>query len=129
MEASARGNAQIADFIQAPHQNVAAAVLKEERGGKAKRKFNRTPTSEHKALQNWHRNMAIRRRQETFLGEVLQKPENELLMSISEDYRQIQEERELIDRSLPALFPGKVRAPLPLHPDCSALAKAQALLL
>lgn len=59
---------QIADFIQAPHQNVAAAVLKEERGGKAKRKFNRTPTSEHKALQNWHRNMAIRRRQETFLG-------------------------------------------------------------
>eukprot|EP00076_Gallus_gallus_P027619 XP_015150978.1 radical S-adenosyl methionine domain-containing protein 1, mitochondrial isoform X5 [Gallus gallus] len=107
MEASARGNAQIADFIQAPHQNVAAAVLKEERGGKAKRKFNRTPTSEHKALQNWHRNMAIRRRQETFLGEVLQKPENELLMSISEDYRQIQEERELIDRSLPALFPGK----------------------
>lgn len=50
-------------------------------------------------------------------------------MSISEDYRQIQEERELIDRSLPALFPGKVRAPLPLHPDCSALAKAQALLL
>lgn len=61
--------------------------------------------------------------------EVLQKPANELLMSISEDYRQIQEERELIDRSLPALFPGKVRAPLPLHPDCFALAKAQALLL
>lgn len=44
-------------------------------------------------------------------------------MSISEDYRQIQEERDLIDRSLPALFPGKVRAPLVLHPDGSALVK------
>ncbi|POI34748.1 hypothetical protein CIB84_001499 [Bambusicola thoracicus] len=107
MEASARGNAQIADFIQTPHQNVAAAVLKEEHGGETKNKFNQSPALEHKALQNWHRNMAIRRRQETILGEVLQRPENELLMSTSEDYRQIQEERELIDRGLPALFPGK----------------------
>lgn len=58
-----------------------------------------------------------------FLIEILQRPENELLMSVSEDYRQIQEERDLIDRNLPALLPGKVRAPLPLHPDYSALVK------
>lgn len=44
-------------------------------------------------------------------------------MNMSDDYRQIQEERDLIDRSLPALFPGKVRAPLPVCPDCAALAK------
>ncbi|XP_035198592.1 MYCBP-associated protein-like isoform X2 [Oxyura jamaicensis] len=79
----------------------------EERGGEAKKKVRQTPPSEHRALQNWHRNMAIRKKQEKYLGEILQKPENELLMSISEDYRQIQEERDLIDRSLPALFPGK----------------------
>lgn len=43
-------------------------------------------------------------------------------MNMSDNYRQIQEERDLIDRSLPALFPGKVRAPLAVCPDCAALA-------
>uniref|UniRef100_A0A8B9F3B1 MYCBP associated protein n=1 Tax=Amazona collaria TaxID=241587 RepID=A0A8B9F3B1_9PSIT len=38
--------------------------------------------------------------------EVLQRPENELLMSISEGYRQIQEERDLIDRTLPGYRKG-----------------------
>lgn len=42
-------------------------------------------------------------------------------MNISEGYRQIQEERDLIDRTLPALLPGKVRTPLHLHPACSVL--------
>ncbi|OXB76994.1 UNVERIFIED_CONTAM: hypothetical protein H355_014816, partial [Colinus virginianus] len=98
---------QIADVIEVPHQCDTAAVLKEERGGEAKRKLPQSPPSEHKALQNWHRNMAIRKKQERCLGEILQKPENELLMSSTEGYRQIQEERDLIDRGLPALFPGK----------------------
>uniref|UniRef100_A0A8B9SM03 MYCBP associated protein n=1 Tax=Anas platyrhynchos TaxID=8839 RepID=A0A8B9SM03_ANAPL len=101
MEALARGNTQLADLIEAPRKDVTAAVLKEEHGGERKKKVRQAPPSEHRALQNWHRNMAIRRKQERYLGEILQKPENELLMSISEDYRQIQEERDLIDRSLP----------------------------
>uniref|UniRef100_A0A663DW70 MYCBP associated protein n=1 Tax=Aquila chrysaetos chrysaetos TaxID=223781 RepID=A0A663DW70_AQUCH len=41
-----------------------------------------------------------------FFIEILQRPENELLMSISEDYRQIQEERDVIDRSLPGYRRG-----------------------
>ncbi|KFV91336.1 MYCBP-associated protein, partial [Eurypyga helias] len=107
MEASVRGNTQVADFIEVSRQGVTAAALKEEHGGEKKEKAHQTPLAEHKALQNWHRNMAIRKKQEKYLGEILQRPENELLMSTSEDYRQIQEERDLIDRSLPALFPGK----------------------
>ncbi|NXI92447.1 MYBPP protein, partial [Psophia crepitans] len=106
-EALARGNTQVADFTEASHQDVTAAALKEEYGGEKKKKVHQAPLGEHKALQNWHRNMAIRKKQEKYLGEILQRPENELLMSISEDYRQIQEERDLIDRSLPALLPGK----------------------
>lgn len=106
MEALARGNTQMVDLIQVPRQRV-AALLKEQRGGETKRRFRQSPTSEHKALQNWHRNMAIRKKQERNLGEILQKPENELLMSIVEGYRQIQEERDLIDRNLAALLPGK----------------------
>ncbi|KFP15117.1 MYCBP-associated protein, partial [Egretta garzetta] len=106
MEALARGNTQVADFIEVSHQGVTAAPLKEERGGEKNKKVRQTSLAEHKALQNWHHNMAIRKKQEKYLGEILQRPENELLMSISEDYRQIQEERDLIDRSLPALLPG-----------------------
>ncbi|NXH76365.1 MYBPP protein, partial [Hydrobates tethys] len=107
MEALARGNTQVADFIEVSHQDVAPAALKEEHEREKKKKVHQTPLAEHKALQNWHRNMTIRKKQEKYLGEILQRPENELLMSISEDYRQIQEERDLIDRSLPALLPGK----------------------
>ncbi|NXU27088.1 MYBPP protein, partial [Thalassarche chlororhynchos] len=106
MEALARGNTRVADFIEVSGQDISAAALKGQHGGE-KKKVHQTPLAEHKALQNWHRNMAIRKKQEKYLGEILQRPENELLMSISEDYRQIQEERDLIDRSLPALLPGK----------------------
>ncbi|NXD76796.1 MYBPP protein, partial [Halcyon senegalensis] len=107
LEALARGNTQIADIIEVSRPDVTAAALKVEHGGEKKKKVHQTPLAEHKALQNWHRNMVIRKKQEKYLGEILQRPENELLMSVSEDYRQIQEERDLIDRSLPALFPGK----------------------
>ncbi|NXJ88333.1 MYBPP protein, partial [Corythaixoides concolor] len=107
MEALARGNTQLADIIEISHPDVTAAALEEEHGGEKKKKVHQTPLAEHKALQNWHRNMAIRKKQEKYLGEILQRPENELLMNVSEDYRQIQEERDIIDRSLPALLPGK----------------------
>ncbi|KAM6317620.1 MYCBP-associated protein [Podargus strigoides] len=97
----------IADSIEVSQQGVATAVALKEEHEREKKKVHQTPLAEHKALQNWHRHMAIRKKQEKYLGEVLKRPEDELLMSISEDYRQIQEERDLIDRSLPALLPGK----------------------
>ncbi|NWQ89703.1 MYBPP protein, partial [Burhinus bistriatus] len=104
-EALARGNTQIAGLTEVSHQNVTATALKEEHGGE--KKVHQAPPAEHKALQNWHHHMTIRKKQEKYLGEILQRPENELLMNTSEDYRQIQEERDLIDRCLPALLPGK----------------------
>ncbi|NWS76758.1 MYBPP protein, partial [Crotophaga sulcirostris] len=107
IEALARGNTQIADFIEVSHPVVTATALKEEHGGEKKKEIHQTPLSQHKALKNWQRNMAIRKKQEKHLGEILQRPENELLMSISEEYRQIQEERELIDQIVPTLLPGK----------------------
>ncbi|NWW91037.1 MYBPP protein, partial [Rhynochetos jubatus] len=107
MEALARGNTQIADLVEVSLQGVTVAAFKEERGGEKKEKVHQALLVEHKALQNWHRNMTIRKKQEKYLGGILQRPEDELLMNASEDYRQIQEERDLIDRSLPALLPGK----------------------
>ncbi|XP_030361936.1 MYCBP-associated protein isoform X2 [Strigops habroptila] len=107
MEALARGNTRLADLIEVSHPDVTAAALKEKHGREKKKKIHQTPPEEHKALQNWYHNMAIRKKQEKYIGGILQRPENELLMSISEGYRQIQEERDLIDRTLPALLPGK----------------------
>ncbi|KAL2297734.1 hypothetical protein Nmel_016297, partial [Mimus melanotis] len=107
MEALARKNTQLADTIKVPHPDVTAAALEEEHRGGKKVKAHQAQLAEHKAFQNWSHHMAMRKKQEKHLGEILHKPENELLMNMSDDYRQIQEERDLIDRSLPALFPGK----------------------
>ncbi|KFP78287.1 MYCBP-associated protein, partial [Acanthisitta chloris] len=108
MEALARGNTEVADVIEVSHPDVTAAALKEKHGGeKKKKKAPQAQLAQDKALQNWSRHMAIRKKQEKYLGEILQRPENELQMSISDNYRQIREECDLIDRSLPALLPGK----------------------
>ncbi|NXT16644.1 MYBPP protein, partial [Prunella fulvescens] len=107
MEALARRNTQLADAIKVPHPDVTAAALEEEHGGEKKANAHQAKLEEHKAFQNWSHHMAMRKKQEKHLGEILHKPENELLMNMSDNYRQIQEERDLIDRSLPALFPGK----------------------
>ncbi|NWS28640.1 MYBPP protein, partial [Polioptila caerulea] len=106
MEALARRNTQVADAIKVPPPDIIAAALKEEHGEK-KEKAHQAQLAEHKAFKNWSHHMAMRKKQEKHLGEILHKPENELLMNMSDNYRQIQEERDLIDRSLPALFPGK----------------------
>lgn len=45
--------------------------------------------------------------------EHLKKPVNQLLMHVGDTYRQIQEERELIDRTLPTQHDGKVRTAFP----------------
>ncbi|OWK57670.1 MYCBP-associated protein [Lonchura striata] len=107
MEALARRNTQLADAIKVPHPDVTAAALEEEHGGEKKEKARQAHLVEHKAFQNWRHHMAMRKKQEKHLGGILHRPENELLMNMSDNYRQIQEERDLIDRSLPALFPGK----------------------
>ncbi|XP_027547137.1 MYCBP-associated protein isoform X1 [Neopelma chrysocephalum] len=107
MEVWARRSARTADVIEVPRPDVTAAALKEKHGGEKKKKAPQAQLAGHRALQNWSHHMAIRKKQEKHLGEILQKPENELMMNIAENYRQVMEERDLIDRSLPYLHPGK----------------------
>ncbi|NXG49471.1 MYBPP protein, partial [Psilopogon haemacephalus] len=106
-EALARGNAQTTDFLGGSPPDITVVALKEEQEGEKNKKVHQIPPAEHKALQNWHHNMAVRKTLGKYLGEVLQRPENELLMSSSEDYRQTREEPVLLERPLPALLPGK----------------------
>ncbi|XP_067403928.1 MYCBP-associated protein [Emydura macquarii macquarii] len=109
-EALARGNTELAELIADSHLDGTVAALEKDREkheeGK-RRKSLWAPPSQHRALQNWHHNVALRKKQQRILSKFLQKPENELLMNLSEDYRRVQEERHLIDRSLSALHYGK----------------------
>ncbi|NXM06474.1 MYBPP protein, partial [Tyrannus savana] len=107
MEAWARRSTQVADVTEVPRPHVTAAALKEKHEGEKKKKVPQAQLAGHKALQNWSHHMAIRKKQEKHLGEILRKPENELMMNIAENYRQVVEESDLIDRSLPYLHPGK----------------------
>ncbi|NXU82343.1 MYBPP protein, partial [Xiphorhynchus elegans] len=106
MEVRARRSTKVADDIEVSRPDVTTAALKEKHG-EEKKKVHWAQLAEHRALQNWTHHMAIRKKQEKHLGEILQKPENELMMNISEHYRQVMEESDLIDRSLPYLHRGK----------------------
>ncbi|XP_053086160.1 MYCBP-associated protein [Pangasianodon hypophthalmus] len=58
------------------------------------------------ALKHWCYHMAERRRQQSFISNLLQKPVEDLLMNQSNRFRETQEQRELISQGLPALQHG-----------------------
>ncbi|KAM6470118.1 MYCBP-associated protein isoform 2-T3 [Liasis olivaceus] len=108
-EAIKNGHSQIARLIPEESQlSCAISVLGTYRKRpEEEKKVVQAPPSQHLALQNWQRNMALRRKQQKRLCEHLQKSESQLLMNFSEHYRRIQEQRTLIDRSIPAMYFGK----------------------
>ncbi|XP_077184048.1 MYCBP-associated protein [Paroedura picta] len=108
-EALARGHSHVSAMIPDSPQSTSTVPVWWRNRAKQEEKEEATPvsSSQHMALQNWHRNMALRKKQYKGLCEKLQKSESKLLMNFSESYRQIQEERTLIECCLPALYPGK----------------------
>ncbi|XP_006833711.1 PREDICTED: MYCBP-associated protein [Chrysochloris asiatica] len=109
--ALARGNTQLAELIHTPPCLMTLISEQEEptqkETPKAKKAHLWAPPSQHNFLENWRRNIALRKKQQKALSEHLKKPVSELLMHTGETYRQIQEERECIDRALPTKHDGK----------------------
>ncbi|XP_014646304.1 PREDICTED: LOW QUALITY PROTEIN: MYCBP-associated protein [Ceratotherium simum simum] len=108
--AVARGNTQLAELIHTPPCLMTLISAKEELKQKAPKEEKAhpwAPPRQHNFLKNWQRNIALRKKQQEALSERLKKPVGELLMHTGETYRQIQEERELIDRILPTRHDGK----------------------
>ncbi|KAB1266390.1 MYCBP-associated protein [Camelus dromedarius] len=115
--AVAQGNTQLAELIHTPPCLMtfisAEEELKQEAPKEEKAHPPWAPPVQHNFLKNWQRNIALRRKQQEALSrlhawlslERLKKPVGELLMHTGETYRQIQEERELIDRTL-SVGPG-----------------------
>ncbi|XP_070596097.1 MYCBP-associated protein isoform X2 [Erythrolamprus reginae] len=108
-EAIKKGHSQIVRMIPEESQlSCAISVFGTYRKKhEEEKKVIQDSPSQHQALQNWQRNMTLRRKQQKRLCEHLQKSESQLLMNFSEHYRRIQEQRSLIDRSIPAMYFGK----------------------
>ncbi|XP_036611502.1 MYCBP-associated protein [Trichosurus vulpecula] len=108
--AVARGNTKLAEMIPETTgvDSVIIAVPEEPKKQPKKEKVDLwVPPSQHKSLKNWKRNMTLRKKQQEALSEHLKKPVNELLMNTGEGFRRVQEERNLIERSISVLHYGK----------------------
>ncbi|XP_031790182.1 MYCBP-associated protein isoform X1 [Piliocolobus tephrosceles] len=102
--ALARGNTRLAELIPTSTSLMTLISAKGESKQKAPKEEKRPPWApppQHNFLKNWQRNIALRKKQQEALSEHLKKPISELLMHTGETYRRIQEERELIDCTLP----------------------------
>uniref|UniRef100_A0A8C6EFI5 MYCBP associated protein n=1 Tax=Microcebus murinus TaxID=30608 RepID=A0A8C6EFI5_MICMU len=117
--AVARGNTQLAELIPTSPCLLTLISAREEQRPKAPEEEKRPPWApplQHNFLKNWQRNMALRKKQQKALSKHLKKPVGELLMHSGETYRHIQEERQLLDRTLPAQRDRKVRTAVPECP-------------
>ncbi|XP_066517710.1 MYCBP-associated protein [Hoplias malabaricus] len=105
-EMEVRGEMELVKRI--PDQKTHSSL---ETGGQRKdEKTKSVPKSgwdlQGNALKHWNYHMAERRRQQDFISQLLQKPVEDLLMTQSSAFRQIQEQRDIISRGLPTLHPG-----------------------
>lgn len=64
-------------------------------------------TEENRALRNWQLKMVERKRQQGYISKLLQKAPEDLVMNQGDGYRKIQEDRYLVDRTLPYHDYGK----------------------
>ncbi|KAM5310429.1 MYCBP-associated protein isoform 2-T2 [Glossophaga mutica] len=108
--AVAQGNIQLAELAHTPPCPMTLISATEEPKQKVPKEEKAplgAPAPQHNFMKNWQRNLALWKRQQEALSERLKKPVGELLMHVGETYRQIQEQRELIDRVLPTQHDGK----------------------
>ncbi|RXM37447.1 MYCBP-associated protein [Acipenser ruthenus] len=109
-EAVSRGDTELSELIPEPPDPGSRVLTLGGCGKQSKapaRGQTNLPINQTHALQNWQLHMAERKRQQGFISSLLQKPVEKLVMNESDNFRQTQEQRDVIDRSLPALHHGK----------------------
>ncbi|XP_051561069.1 MYCBP-associated protein [Myxocyprinus asiaticus] len=103
-EMELRGETELVKRI--PEQKKLPLLVVESERYKDKDPSETVWNQQYHALQHWYRHMTERRRQQDFISRLLQKPVDTLLMNHSNTFRQMQEQRDLISRGLPALHAG-----------------------
>lgn len=63
--------------------------------------------NENKALHNWQMKMIERKKQQGYISKLLQKNPEDLAMNAADNYRKIQEERYILERTIPLTDYGK----------------------
>ncbi|XP_045166517.2 MYCBP-associated protein-like isoform X4 [Mercenaria mercenaria] len=64
-------------------------------------------SNESNALRNWQLKMLERKKQQGYISKLLQKNPEDLAMNQADNYRTIQEDRYIVDRTIPAVGYGK----------------------
>ncbi|XP_045442055.1 MYCBP-associated protein isoform X2 [Pipistrellus kuhlii] len=108
--AISQGNMELAELIHTPPCLMTLTPVAEEPKQEAPKEEKPplwAPPAQQNFMKNWQRNLALWKRQQEALSKRVKKPVGELLMHIGETYRQIQEERTVIDRILPTQHDGK----------------------
>ncbi|XP_023932821.1 MYCBP-associated protein-like isoform X2 [Lingula anatina] len=86
---------------------VHTPTVKYEKKKKASSHPRYQSVDETNALVNWQKKMLERKKQQGYISKLLQKSEDTLLMNHGDNYRKKQEERYLIDRTIPSMDYGK----------------------
>ncbi|KAG8446315.1 hypothetical protein GDO86_013955 [Hymenochirus boettgeri] len=107
-EALARGNTQIAALIPDPESNQ-NGFRSYSRSVALNRKDDSLSPKQDSRLTNWQHHMDLRRREVESLSRQLDKPPEKLVMNLGEGFRNIQEEKQLIDQCINAAEHGKGR--------------------
>ncbi|KAM4691214.1 MYCBP-associated protein [Rhinophrynus dorsalis] len=108
-EATVRGNTQVAELIpDSSHPNILTGDFRKGgTQGPFQKKDSWVPPKQDSPLTNWQHHMGLRKRQLGMLSRRLGKPPEQLLMNLTEDFRRIQEEKHMIDISIPTVEQGK----------------------
>ncbi|KAK3094720.1 hypothetical protein FSP39_005416 [Pinctada imbricata] len=88
-------------------QEEVPTVKYEKKQREKKERRDHAHANENNALRNWQLKMMERKRQQGYISKLLQKNPEDLAMNAADNYRKIQEERYIIDRTIPAMDYGK----------------------
>ncbi|KAL8622323.1 hypothetical protein ACOMHN_043327 [Nucella lapillus] len=104
---------QRGDLLDIPTPRIDEAYRKDKLTVKYEKKRKRATEGgtkkgdESNALLNWQQKMMERKRQQGYISKLLQKAPEDLAMNQADSYRKVQEDRYLIDRTLPFVDHGK----------------------
>ncbi|XP_076438931.1 MYCBP-associated protein-like isoform X3 [Babylonia areolata] len=82
-------------------------TVKYEKKRKRSTEEGEKKSDESNALRNWQQKMIERKRQQGYISKLLQKAPEDLAMNQADGYRKTQEDRYLIDRTIPFVDYGK----------------------
>lgn len=106
-EAVSRGDLMDIPAVRKEDMQPMAPTLKYEKKKHRRDDDQWGRSNESNALRNWQLKMLERKKQQGYISKLLQKSPEDLAMNQADNYRTIQEDRYIVDRTIPAVDYGK----------------------